>query len=159
MQLLRHVPRLWCYMFLKLQFMTLVWIEVIWTMFQNVQVKITLVLSLLKTLNNVERTILNTFTPAGTIYFLKRVFMPTDANLMYICRLQPHTCTLTQWSTHFIVRQCVEDTLTSHLRQAAILESATNLWLLVLSILHNHAAQPHQPYYQASVTITLGRRV
>jgi len=41
----------------------------------------------------------------------------------------------------------------------AILESATNLWLLVLSILHNHAAQPRQPYYQASVAITLGLRV
>jgi len=40
-----------------------------------------------------------------------------------------------------------------------ILESATNFWLLVLSILHNHAAQPRQPYYQANVTITLGRRV
>jgi len=41
----------------------------------------------------------------------------------------------------------------------AILESATNFLLLVLSILHNYAAQPRQPYYQASVTITLGRRV
>jgi len=42
--------------------------------------------------------------------------------------------------------------------QAAIYESATNFWLLGLSILHNHAAQPRQPYYQASY-ITLGRRV
>jgi len=36
---------------------------------------------------------------------------------------------------------------------------ATNFWFLGLSILHNHAAQPRQPYYQASVTITLGHRV
>jgi len=43
--------------------------------------------------------------------------------------------------------------------RVAIYESATNFWLLGLSILHNHAAQLRQPYYQASVTITLGRRV